>query len=472
MDQTEAIQRKTETANIFKNNRIFDDSMSDSLQRKTFNFTMKEKSILQEKEIPENLPVVNEELINQLEEVKKEVEVMAANPFENMGEEVQENAQNEAKRFEYYQAVKPSLQYDEYTVKRLAKQLTRGTIPPEQLNELENTTFENVRFTPEIRAAYELAAEKKYLNIVAQVLDNSTPTTEDAANFLKSVLVDIEKHNVRREEDRRACQENLAQIENAENLIKRAQEQSGENRDLVDSAKEIRQKIEEADKQLAEIAKQVSELELAEEIVTPEIELKSLAAELDCIPVGPNLYFLNGAIFYDCGQKRFLVNSRCRPLEPELIMFRAGPDTKEMRPKFLSRLVSQLNEPGDFPDKLEQLKSADQTFKRFAKQIVFAKTRTGNGFYLQDEETGCIVGCMAELTSGMPIEINWKVDVEWSSYQVTGVDVKNYFPDLDISENDVKNITKVMGEHQDYDDVSYFYDCTKAVEEMTELDIY
>ena len=173
-------------------------------------------------------------------------------------------------------------------------------------------------------------------------------------------------------------------------------------------------------------------MEDAQEMITPEAELEALAAELGCIPVKHKLYFLKGGIYYDSNEEIFCVNPNVRPQETALIMLKAGPDTEMMHSKFLGRLVTQLNAMDSFPDKMEQLNSTNKTFHRFAQQIVLTKCTTANGLYVENDAESCIVGCYLQLKSGLVIEIEWKIDVEWASYSVTGVDVKSHFLDISL----------------------------------------
>jgi len=116
MDLTEAVvPQKQATATIIKSNRIYDDSMSDSLERKTFNFTSKfakENTVIEEKgatveEIAaEEEHVVNEELIKKLEEVKLAIADMPTNYFEDVGVESEEIVGDDGKRFQYYHSIK------------------------------------------------------------------------------------------------------------------------------------------------------------------------------------------------------------------------------------------------------------------------------------------------------------------------------------------------------------------------------
>ena len=130
-------------------------------------------------------------------------------------------------------------------------------ISPEMLEELENINFENVPYSDAIYEGYQLASQRRYYEIITQVLETSRKPTETTAKGMKEMLANVERHNAERDQNCKALQANMAQIEDADNVIKSADQQSGDYQQLMDQANLIKSQIDSSNQQLDQLGQQV-----------------------------------------------------------------------------------------------------------------------------------------------------------------------------------------------------------------------
>ena len=152
---------------------------------------------------------------------------------------------------------KPRLQYDEYIVKRLTKELQKAAVTPEMLEELENKNFENVPYRDWLLECYELTTERVYLNRVCQVLESATPKIQSSAEMLQEISASVDQYNAERAENAIVVQTDLAQIEEDEGLARVANQQCGDYQQILDQANATKSKIEDACKEMEQLNQQV-----------------------------------------------------------------------------------------------------------------------------------------------------------------------------------------------------------------------
>ena len=132
VDRTDAcVLKKNVTEKVFSTAPIFDDSLANSLEQKTFNITFgfSSKQTAQEELdlTQEEIQVKNEEVAKFLDDLGDRAEKAANSDLESQGTVVDELIEDTASRLLFYHKKKPKLQYDEFIVKRLKKMMQKNS---------------------------------------------------------------------------------------------------------------------------------------------------------------------------------------------------------------------------------------------------------------------------------------------------------------------------------------------------------
>lgn len=262
MDQTCGVIPKNNTANMFESNRIYDDSLSNSLDKKTFNFTVskfaKDTSLYDPKEEVKTDSFDQEATNAAFQNCIDEAKAIPSDNFESLGELVEEVTENAAKRLEYYQIVKPKLQYDEYTVKRLSKELNKLKLTSENWAELaEYESNHGSMDISQLAEVSKLLLEQKYYNVTVQVLETYNKTCPDAPQLILDTVGKLEKCELERQQNREQHRANIEFIEAATADIKKYKQQTDIFKNLEAQYHSEEAKLTDVNEKLIEINDQV-----------------------------------------------------------------------------------------------------------------------------------------------------------------------------------------------------------------------
>ena len=202
MDQTGPVGSNQKTEQIFQTKNIYKDSFSDSLEMKTFNFTMaknipsepSEEVSLQKEPVgqPEEpeIDAAYENFIKLIDDLKDNLEIEGQD-LECLGDMVSEVVSPPADRLKYYHFTKPRLKYEEYVVKRLKMTLKKLEFTPENRQKLDNLGQDDQPSDIDLmKKAAELQIKKYYHNIYSKVVEKYTKEMEGSLIFSIPAVID------------------------------------------------------------------------------------------------------------------------------------------------------------------------------------------------------------------------------------------------------------------------------------------
>jgi len=402
------------TANVFDTKRIHDDSLSDSLDKKTFNFTKNfqrnETQPIVMDEPPDHRLVNNDmvELIERLESATKDL-----TSLQEMGQPIEDNLEDSIERLRFIFTKQARLLYDDFIVKRLDKVVVNLQNIPEDgwahLDELKDNAAQ-MKVDNLEDLARGLAA-RKYYNVVLQVLEKFVTSVNSVDHrTLTGLLADVESSNQTLEQADRDTDQNSDAIKLAErDLLEKGRvlEAYSEEEKLLKTEMERLATISDA------IIKETEEIDAIPRSQNESSlnDLDVVLRQLEGVQIDEQIYFLQGFLWYDIENSQFHVNERGNIKRNADLYFLSLNDTAGFQLKYLTHLLRMVNNKECFEEQYECLKAGFAKLSRFAKQIAFGKIRTSIGLRCRYDEMGCTLTGKVFFAHGGCAVVTWHADI-------------------------------------------------------------